>query len=118
MKLETVLAQIETEFSAAREALTLLNDGRARVCARRAAGKAVAWFLIAFPHPAWGNDAMTQLRALSADGSFPDAVRTAALRLTTKIDPQFSYPSPVAAIDDAQAIVAHILKKAERADVR
>jgi hypothetical protein len=118
MKRENVLAEIEKEFSTARLALTERNEGKARVCARRAAGKAVAWFLAGSPRPAWGNDAMTQLRALSADGSFPDAVRTAALRLTTKIDPQFSYPAPVAAIDDAQTIVYHFLVNAGDRDVR
>ena len=110
---DIVLDEIAKEFSAARTALRERNEGRARVCARRAAGRAVALYLASSPHPAWGNDAMTQLRALAADAAFPDPVRVAALRLTTRIDTQFSGPAPADLLADAQAIVDYFIPPGE-----
>lgn len=53
--------KIEKEFASAREALKIGNDGKARVCARRAVGYATEWFLTKFPGDGWGMDAMTRL---------------------------------------------------------
>ena len=96
---------IEKEFSTAREALKMGNDGKARVCARRAAGLAIAWFLSEHPNPAWGMDAMTQLLHLKEDPEFPQEIRDAAIHLTTKISERFTYPFSSDPMADARLIV-------------
>ena len=70
---EYYLEQMEKEFATAREADRAGNDGKVRVCARRAAGQAITWYLARFPHPAWGTDALTQLKHLKDDRVFPPA---------------------------------------------
>lgn len=105
--------QIEKEFSAARQALSVGNDGKARVCARRAAGLAIAWFLSAHPKPAWGQDAMHQLLQLKDDLEFPGEIRDAAVRLTTRISEQFTYPFSTDPIADSRLIVGYFRKRME-----
>jgi hypothetical protein len=100
--------QIEKELGMARAALQAGNAGKARVCARRACGRAITWFLTKFPHPNWNVDAVRQLQHLSQDQSVPVDVRNAATRLTTKISDQFLYPFSTHSIDDALVIVNHI----------
>ena len=105
--------KIEQEFSAARATLALGNDGKARVCARRAAGLAIARFLTAHPHTSWGSDAMTRLLHLKEDPEFPPDVREAAIRLTTKISERFTYPFSTDPIADARLIVDYFQKRME-----
>lgn len=116
---EFFLINIDKELTGAREALKSGNNGKARVCSRRAAGQAIAWFLSAYPHERWGADAMNQLSNLKEDESFPKAVRDAAVRLTTKISERFTYPFTNDPIEDAQLIIKHIEMVMERnADCR
>jgi HEPN domain-containing protein len=105
---EFFLEQIEKEFASAREALKIGNDGKARVCARRAAGQALTWFLTRFPKNNWGTDVLSQLLHLKDDSSFPQEVRDAAKRLTTKVSDRFNYPFSSDPIHDANLIIQHI----------
>jgi hypothetical protein len=107
---EYYFEQIEKEFATAREALKAGNDGKARVCTRRAAGQAITWFLASHPRQGWGRDAMNQLLQLKDDASFPLEIRDAAVRLTTKISVRFTYPFTTNPIDDARLIINHIEK--------
>ena len=100
--------QIEKELATAREALKTGNEGKARVCARRAAGQAIVWFMTKFPRPDWGADALSQLAHLQDDRTFPREIRDAAVRLTTKISDRFTYPFTSKPVDDARLIVGHI----------
>src|SRR5882762_4523447 len=84
--------RIEQEFSMARNALEAGNAGKARVCARRAAGQALTWLCTKYPRPGWSSDALSQLLHLKDDPAFPEAVRDAALRLTTKVSEKIDYP--------------------------
>ena len=102
------IEQIEKELSTARDALKVGNDGKARVCARRATGQAITWYLTKFPEKKWGSDAVTQLRFLTNDTSFSQEVRDAAIRLTTKISERFTYPFSTNPIEDAQLIIRWI----------
>ena len=108
--------QIEHEFATAREAVRIGNDGQARVCARRAVGQAITWFLLKFPHNGWGTDAMGQIKKLQEDNSFPQEVRSASERLTTKITQQFTSPFSTDPLDDAAIIIEHIKKIMEPKD--
>jgi len=112
------LEQIEIELATAQAALQVGNDGKARVCARRAAGQALTWFLSEFPKGDWGKDAMQQLMHLRDDTSFPVEVREAAVRLTTKISQQFDYPFTNDPLADAQVIILYVQSLMERHDDR
>ena len=107
---EFYIERIEYEFTTAGIARTAGNDGRARVCARRAAGLAITWFCSKFPRSAWRTDAMSQLRHLKDDESFSSNVRDAATRLTTGITERFTYPFSTDPIEDARIIVNAIVK--------
>ena len=105
---EYYLEQIGKELAAARDALNIGNDGKARVCARRAAGQAITWFISRNTRQGWGADAMNQLHHLKDDQSFPQEVRDAAMRLTTKISERFTYPFTTSPIEDARLIIDSI----------
>ena len=105
---EYYIEQIEREFTAARKTLSEGNSGKARVCARRAAGQAISWFLAKNPRNGWGLDAMGQLNNLKSDPMFPQEVREAASRLTTKISDQFTTSFSTDPIQDGTIIVDYI----------
>jgi hypothetical protein len=104
----TVPSRINHELTLAREAQQAANPGRARVCARRAAGWAVRAWYQAREGSGWGGDAMKQLTRLGADGTVPEAVRQAAGRLLTKVDLDHSLPFDDDPVEDAERIIAHV----------
>ncbi len=101
-------ARIEAELEAAEIALGEGNLGRARVCARRAAGLGIRAWYQRQEGPGWGGDAMTQLVRLRAEPAAPPAVRQAAGRLTTKVDLNHQLPFDDAPLEDAQRILAFV----------
>jgi hypothetical protein len=110
---EYYLEQIEKELATAREAQRSGNDGKVRVCARRAAGQAITWYLSRYPHPAWGPDALTQLKQLKDDPSFSQASRDAAMRLTSKVSEHFTYQFSTHPLDDADIIIHEVKRLME-----
>ena len=103
--------QIELELAAARAAAEAGNDGKVRVCARRAAGKALSWYLSRHHHPDWGTDAVRQLLHAAEDQDFPQEARVAAQRLTTKISDRFKYPFSTDPIEDARIIIETVIRR-------
>ncbi len=93
---------IEAELKHARVALEAGNAGKARVCARRAAG----WSLRAISGIT--GDAIKQLKWLRDNPSAPEAVRQAATRLTTKVGHDHALPFPDDPIEDARAIITFV----------
>jgi hypothetical protein len=108
MTKEQAQQQIEKEFATARHAQTIGNDGMVRVCARRAAGISVSFWLQSNPRNNWGVDAMNQLRSLALDETIRQDVRDAAKRLTTKITEQFTSPFMVDPIADATIVIDYL----------
>lgn len=100
---------IEQELATARHAQTIGNDGMARVCARRAAGVAISFWLESNPRNGWGVDAMNQLRSLALDSATSQEVCDAAKRLTTKITEQFTSPFATDPINDAKTIINFLM---------
>ncbi len=109
MTKETTLQLVDKELATARQAAAAGNDGMVRVCARRAAGAAIAFWLQFNERPGWRADAMSRIRQLEADPSFPPDVRQAATRLIAKVTPQFSPQYSTDPIDDSSIIIRHIL---------
>lgn len=106
--IEEVVRQLRKEFSTGRQALSVGNDGMARVCARRAAGVAITFWLRESGRTGWGVDAMSQLRHLLNEPSFPPEVQTAATRLAAKVTPQSTSPS-TDPLNDSRIIIGHLL---------
>ena len=110
MTRETLLARIEAEFTIAAHAQSIGNDGMVRVCARRAAGVAIAFWVATHHRQGWGTDAITQLRALRNDASIPQHVRDAAERLMAKITLQFTPAFTADPVLDSKTIINHLLE--------
>ena len=104
----TPAALIEEELAAAQAAQQDSNDGKARVCARRAVALATNAWLARLPLPRWHGDAMAHLRQIQQDASFPLPIRQAAERLSTPVTNQHTAPFTTDPIADARLIIAHL----------
>ena len=104
----TPAALIEQELAAAEAARQDSNDGKARVCARRAVALATEAWLARLLLPRWRGDAMAHLRQIQQDASFPLPIRQAAERLSTPVTHQHAAPFTIDPIADARLIIAHL----------
>ena len=104
----TPAALIEQELAAAQDAQQDNNDGKARVCARRAVALATEAWLARLPIPRWRGDAMAHLRQIQIDASFPLPIRQAAERLSTPVTRQHADPFTTDPLADARLIIAHL----------
>lgn len=110
MTREEAATEIRRELETARKAEAGANAGMARVCARRAAGIAIAFWLQHNPRDGWGTDALNRLKSVQVDPSLPEPVRDAALRLTTRIATDFTSPS-TRPVEDGIIIINHFMEK-------
>ena len=101
-------ALIEQELAAAEAARNEGNEGKARVCARRAIARATEEWMARLPVRRWRGDAMEYLRQIQQDTSFPRPIRQAAERLSTKVTQQQTAPFTTDPISDAKLIIAHL----------
>ena len=99
---------IEQELAAAEAARQDSNDGKARVCARRAVARATEAWLAGLSLPRWRGDAMEHLRKIQQDASFPLSIRQAAERLSTPVTRQHAAPFTADPVADARLIIAHL----------
>lgn len=104
----TLAALIEQELAAADAAQHDGNDGKARVCARRAVARATEAWLARLPLPRWHGDAMAHLRQIHQDTSFPLPIRQAAERLRTSVTRQNAAPFTTDPAADARLIITHL----------
>ncbi|HKQ36156.1 MAG TPA: hypothetical protein VJT11_12690 [Nitrospiraceae bacterium] len=104
----TPAALIEQELEAAQAAQQNGNDGKARVCARRAVARATEAWMAQLPASAWHGDAMAHLRHIQQDASFPLPIRQAAERLSTSVTRQHAVPFTTDPVADARLIIAHL----------
>ncbi len=98
----------ETELQHARQAQAAQQLGKARVCARRAAGWAIRAWYQRTEGAGWRGDAVKQLSRLRDDPQTPEAIRQAAERLTTQVDENHELPFEADPVDDAQAIIVFV----------
>lgn len=99
---------IEQELAAAEEARKIGNEGKARVCARRAVTLAdEAWLAKQSDQPI-GGDVMAHLRRIQQDHSLPLSIREAAERLSTAVTRKGSAPFTTDPIGDARIFIAYL----------
>ena len=107
------VSQIERELAAAEAAWRDTNDGKARVCARRAVALATEAWLERLPVRRWRGDAMEHLRQIQQDASLPLPIRQAAERLSTSVPKRQAAPFTTDPIGDARLIIAHLTAHTE-----
>jgi hypothetical protein len=96
---------LQREFGRAGGARAAGNEGMVRVCARRAAGAALEFWLERHPGSSRATDAVGRLRLVERAQGVPEDVRIAAARLTARVAGDFSSPFPTDPLEDARQIV-------------
>jgi hypothetical protein len=101
---------IEAEFSDAHSSRADGNEGRARVCARRAAGLAIGQYYehcLEKPSP---TSAYVLLQWFSERAEIPQDLRDAASRLIVRVTPEYKLPHFEDPLEDARFLVKAILE--------
>lgn len=106
---EIAIMNIDAELNRAKQAVEEGNIGMARVCARRACGSAIGFWLQNNPDNSYGESAMNQLRSIQSDDIIPKEVKDAAERLTIKVADQTTSPLSDDPITDAEIITRYFL---------
>jgi HEPN domain-containing protein len=92
---------VRRELELARQARSEGNEGRARVCARRAGGIAAREYLKLLGDPAPAASAYDLLNRLSNLADVPQRARQSAVFLTMRVDEEFKLPEEVDLIAEA-----------------
>ncbi|TAK56731.1 MAG: hypothetical protein EPO24_10735 [Bacteroidetes bacterium] len=87
------------------------NEGRARVCARRAVGIALVWYYESRKINITNPDVIELMKRVLSDSIVPDDVQQAAQRLSAKITSEFQYASSSDPLADARCIIDFVLKE-------
>jgi hypothetical protein len=98
--------EIEAEFVHALSSRQEGNEGRARVCARRAAGIAARDFLTR--HGVRSRNQYEALLTLAEFPGLPPEIQQSASHLTRRVTESFSLPVEVDLIAEARKICEHL----------
>jgi hypothetical protein len=102
---EKIKQEINIELQIAEDSRSGGNEGRARVCARRAAGLAIGYFYEFQTGDSAPKNAYNLLQWISARGEISSVVRDAAQRLTVRVTPDHTLPHDEDPIADAGLII-------------
>ena len=97
--------EIRTELEGAETARLLGNEGRARVCARRAAGLAARDFFVRHKARANTSSAYKALQELATYPGLAPELKQAAAHLTMRITEEFTLPVEVDLIAEARKLI-------------
>ena len=111
MKADSIdpVAAIKAELHMAATARSGGNEGKARVCARRAAGWAIRGWLKRRGLRQRGQSAHRYLEGAVLDRSLPAHIRTSAAHLVLRINEDHALPIDADVLDDAQVLVDFFL---------
>lgn len=96
---------IDQELFCADNARLMGNEGKARVCARRAAGIAVRAYFKASGEIFNDPSAFAVLTRLSQMESTPETIKDTISRLLTRVTPDYTLPIEADLIADARALI-------------
>lgn len=96
---------IATELENAERALRVGNEGRARVCARRAAGIAARDFLTRHGVRTRNSSAYAALLTLATFPGLAPDLQSAAVHLTTRLTEEFTLPRDTDLIAEARKLI-------------
>lgn len=101
--------EILDELQAAYQARQEGNEGKARVCARRAAGWAITLHYEDDPGTTLPVSAYRVLQWFQVQEATPEALKQAAARLTAQINEDHDLPHPQDPLEDARALIGAML---------
>jgi len=101
---------IKVELEKAEQSRLRGNEGRARVCARRAAGLAARQYIFRSGQIVRTSSAYDLLQQLTEDTELPQDIRQAAAYLTLRVDEHFKLPVEVDLILEATKLCAYLNK--------
>ena len=96
--------EIQAELDQAEAARSAGNEGKARVCARRAAGIAARLYYHRHGVRVESSSAYYLLSTLAEKLDLEDGIRKAARNLTRQVDPDFRLPPGVDLIAEAREV--------------
>ncbi len=110
VEFQEIRAGVEREMDLADQARKQGREGRARVCARRAAGQAVAMFHERKTGRRPQANYYHLLRWFQEIDDVPGALKEAAARLTTRVKPDYTLPHTHDPLQDARALIKALLE--------
>jgi HEPN domain-containing protein len=102
--------EVEHELGHAAEARARGNEGRARVCARRAAGILAREYFSRRAGAPRTSSAVDLLRRLESDSSLPAAAYELVRHLTQPVDSKFRLPPDVDLLGDVRRLERILLE--------
>ena len=102
-------SQLNSEFVRANRARVDGNEGRARVCARRAAGIAIREHFNRTGRLASGSSAYDLLISLVESQEISPELRQIALHLTLRVSEDFTLPADIDLIDESRQLCSQLL---------
>jgi len=109
--MDDVLKEIESELKQAEIARSQNNEGRARVCARRAAGIAIREYLTRKGLKPTTKSAYNLLDNFKEDPNLTHDVKMIADHLTLRVTEEFKLPVNVDLIEEARTLCKELLKQ-------
>lgn len=117
MKTDSIRHQIQAELEDAVRSRKAGNQGRARVCARRAAGLAARHYLEKhLGEPIRMNVYRSLLALKDAPGPLPPAAATAVDRLTRRVNQDHQLPPEIDLIQEARTLISSLMDPGEYPD--
>lgn len=104
--------QLQAELKSGEAARKAGNEGKARVCARRAAGIAIGEYLQRHNFGDPGRSAYDQLRFISTLPDIPTRVQEIATYLTLRVDEAFKLPINADLIAESRELAETLLGQA------
>jgi hypothetical protein len=102
-------SQIQAEFDKAEQARSRGNEGRARVCARRAAGLAARQYFARQGRRVHTTSVYDVLNLLIEDRTLDDDLRQASRYLTMRVNEEFNLPVDVDLVVLARKLCERLL---------
>lgn len=106
--MEAPKLQIKEELLLAKQSRLEGNEGRARVCARRAAGAAVKEHLVKIGITQKQENAIQSLLILAQTETLPTRVQEAVEWLVQRVNQDHNLPPEVDLIDEAGVVIKYI----------
>lgn len=106
--MEGAIIHVQEEMLLAKQSRAEGNEGRARVCARRAAGTAAGLYLVERGVGSSHDNAVQSLLKLSELESLPERVQTAAGWLVERVDENSNLPPEVDLIQEAGIVIRFV----------
>jgi hypothetical protein len=105
--------QIQEELMLAKQSRKEGNEGRARVCARRAAGAAAQGYLLQAGLDNLAGNVLESLQAMKETVLLPERVEKAIDYLLLKVDSDHNLPLDVDLITEAETVIHYLVSGAD-----